>query len=226
MDIAQLLSRHEVRQLNQVFETSLKDDSTIVFWTGISPKLAKDWAHENGLKTLTAAMGTLYADKKRRPYPRKSPKSWSQYMKGASWLFAQQACQNRCAVVLTSAPPNVYSTREHSNYREIEEPILKGVKNTQHAIRIDYVHPEILGAAGFRYQIWPIDCSSEWFSFLQCMNTEMTLSLALKYEGRDHHMVQQKNVAKVEKQAKVETEQRMAQEKRAAKQAKITGGRV
>jgi hypothetical protein len=90
-------------------------------------------------------------------------------MKGASWIFAQQACHNRYAIVLTNAPPNVYSTREHSNYREIEEPILKGLETEQHALQIDYVHPTVSGATCFRYQVWPNNRSFEWFSFLECV---------------------------------------------------------
>ena len=116
------------------------------------------------------AMGSLYTDNSKESLrSQKSTKSWSKYMKGASWVFAQQACHNRYAIGLTNAPPNVYSTREHSNYREIEEPILKGFDAKRHAIQIDYVHPTVPGAACFRYQVWPNNRSSEWFSFLECV---------------------------------------------------------
>lgn len=72
-------------------------------------------------------------------------------MKGASWVFARHACKDRHAIVLTNAPPNVYSTRERLNYRNIEEPVLKGFKAGGHAIQIDYVHPTVSGAECFRY---------------------------------------------------------------------------
>lgn len=170
MDLSKYLCQNEVTQLNQAFEVSLQHDSALVFWTGISPDLAKNWARSNDLKTLTMAMGSLYTDNGRKSgRSQKSTKTWSKYMKGASWVFAQQACHNRYALVLTNAPPNVYSTREHSNYREIEEPILKGLETERHAIRIDYVHPTVPGAACFRYQVWPDNRSSEWLSFLECV---------------------------------------------------------
>ncbi|KAI7505956.1 hypothetical protein KC347_g7827, partial [Hortaea werneckii] len=172
MQLSEWLSQDEVTQLNQVFNIALQHDSALVFWTGISPELARDWARRNGLKTLTIAMGDLYTDNVRKPSRSAKPsksKSWSRYMKGASWIFAQHACQGRCAIVLTNAPPHVYSQRIHSNYREIEEPILKGFEAGRRTIQIDYVHPRVPGAAGFRYQSWPKDCSAEWLDFLECI---------------------------------------------------------
>ncbi|KAK3676491.1 hypothetical protein LTR78_003767 [Recurvomyces mirabilis] len=170
MDLSDYLCQNEIDQLNQVFEISLRHDSALVFWTGISQQLAQDWARRNDLKTLTIAMGSLYAKGSQgRPKSRKSKKAWSKYMKGASWIFAQQACQNRYAIVLTNAPPNVYSTREDSSFREIEEPILKGIESDRHTIQIEYVHPKFSGAASFRYQTWPENRSSEWHSFLECI---------------------------------------------------------
>jgi hypothetical protein len=170
MHLSAYLSPDEIHQLNQAFQTSLQHDTALVFWTGIPPKLARGWAVERNLKTLTIAMGSLYADSSQgRPSARRSDKAWSKYMKGASWLFAKQACQNRCAIVLTNAPPNVYSTREHSTYREIEEPILKGVGEGPCATQIDYVHPTVSGAARFHYEIWPRNHSSEWLDFLECI---------------------------------------------------------
>ena len=170
MKLSKYLTQNEISQLDQAFEISLRHESTLVFWTGISPNLAKEWACRNDLKTLTMAMGSLYNDNSYGSIrSQKSPKSWSKYMKGASWIFAQQACHDRRVIVLTNAPPNIYSTREHSNYREIEEPILKGFEANRHAIQIDYVHPTVPGAASFRYQTWPDNRSSEWYSFLECI---------------------------------------------------------
>ncbi|KAI6865314.1 hypothetical protein KC338_g5127 [Hortaea werneckii] len=172
MQLSKYLSQDEVTQLNKAFNIALQHDLALVFWTGISPELARDWARRNGLKTLTMAMGDLYTDNVRKPVKSAKTgksKSWSRYMKGASWIFAQHACQGRCAIVLTNAPPHVYSQRKHSNYREIEEPILKGLEADRRTIQIDYVHPKIPGAAGFRYQVWPEDWSAEWLGFLECI---------------------------------------------------------
>ncbi|KAI7531853.1 hypothetical protein KC331_g13882, partial [Hortaea werneckii] len=172
MELSLYLCQDEVKQLDQAFNISLQHDSELVFWTGISPGLACDWARRNGLKTLTMAMGNLYTENSRKPLrsaKRSKFKSWSRYMKGASWIFAQHACQGRRAIVLTNAPPHVYSKRKHSSYREIEEPILKGFEAGQRTNQIDYVHPNIPDAAGFRYQVWPKDWSAEWFGFLECI---------------------------------------------------------
>ena len=246
MKLSGYLCQNEVTQLNQVFEISLQHDSALVFWTGVSPDLAKNWARENDLKTLTMAMGSLYTDKK-------STKSWSKYMKGASWVFAEQACRNRYAIVLTNAPPNVYSVREHSNYREIEEPILKGVEAERHAIQIDYVHPTVPGAACFRYQVWPDNRSSEWLSFLECVaakaivnkivqyndlqrskrikqleytappqsESEKSLSLTTSFTVGGNKKPGTPQEKKAAKQLKTERKQQAAQEKKAAKRLKV-----
>ncbi|RMY21054.1 hypothetical protein D0867_03568 [Hortaea werneckii] len=98
------------------------------------------------------AMGDLYTDNTRKPsrsVKSGKSKSWSKYMKGASWIFAQHACQSRYATVLTDVPLDVYSKRKHSNYRQIEEPILKGSEAGRRTIQIDYVHPRLPGAAAF-----------------------------------------------------------------------------
>lgn len=62
MELSLYLCQDEVTQLDQAFNISLQHDSELVFWTGISPGLACDWARRNGLKTLTMAMGKLYTE--------------------------------------------------------------------------------------------------------------------------------------------------------------------
>ncbi|KAK5454971.1 hypothetical protein LTS15_005691 [Exophiala xenobiotica] len=103
-------------------------------------------------------MGSLFSDRDAggARYG-KSSKAWSNYMKGASGRFAEYACRgNRQAVILTRPPPNIYSTRQRSNYQQLEEPILKGL----------FGGP---GAATFQYQIWPLDRSSAWYVFLKTL---------------------------------------------------------
>ena len=97
----------------------------------------------------------------------KSLKAWSKYMKGACCLFAGYACPDRRVIVLTNPPPNIYSKRACSNYRDLEEPILKGVNTNRGTTRIDFVHPTVSGAAAFHYQVWPLNKSSDWFTFLK-----------------------------------------------------------
>lgn len=86
-------------------------------------------------------------------------------MKGASGRFAEYACKGRRAIVLTNPPLDIYSARMRSTFRYLEEPILTGAFGGPKAIRIDYVHPTVEGAADFHYQIWPVNRSSEWTSF-------------------------------------------------------------
>ncbi|KAK5167628.1 uncharacterized protein LTR77_007327 [Saxophila tyrrhenica] len=198
------------------------------------------------------AMGSLYTDNSRKTLSsRKSgkPNSWSRYMKGASWVFAQQACYNRHAIVLTNAPPDVYSKRVHSSYREIEEPILRGCEAGRHTIQINYVHPAVPGAACFRYQTWPNNRSSEWFSFLECIAIkDIVKKIVQRTNLRRFEKVKElENVTppyieseksispatvcegrkqetaqekKVAKQLKVKREQQAARDKKAAKQLK------
>ncbi|KAK6400605.1 hypothetical protein LTR81_024153 [Elasticomyces elasticus] len=219
MDLSDYLCQNEITQLNRVFELSLQHDSSLVslvFWTGISPDLAKDWAHRNDLKTLTMAMGSLYTDNNRRS--QKFTESWSKYMKGASWIFAQHACHDRNAIVLTNVPPEVYSTREHSTYCEIEEPILKGFEADRHAIQIDYVHPTVPGAKCFRYQIWPDNRSSEWLTFIESIADKQ---IALKCTTAPHH--ESKKISTVIPFVAYgeDRKQEIAREKKAAKRLKV-----
>ncbi|KAK5312891.1 hypothetical protein LTR93_011162 [Exophiala xenobiotica] len=114
-------------------------------------------------------MGSLYSDRDTGSVRcGKSAKGWSKYMKGASGRFAEYACRGgRRAIILTNPPPNIYSTRKWSNYRYLEEPILKGAVGGSGTARIEYAHPTVVGGATFRYQIWPLDESGKWYTFLR-----------------------------------------------------------
>jgi hypothetical protein len=96
-------------------------------------------------------MGPLFSDRDvRSARYGKSLKAWSKYMKKASGRFTEYACHgNRRAIILIKPPPNIYSTRERSNYRYLEELILKGVFGGPGIVRIDYVHFTVMGAATF-----------------------------------------------------------------------------
>lgn len=160
------LSPEELAHLDKRLDHNLRDATCLVFWTGLSPELAQHWAAQHGLQTLVIAMGPLYSDRgiSGARYG-KSSKAWSKYMKGASGRFAEYACRGRRAIVVTKPPPNVYSTRKWSNYRHLEEPILRGAFGGSGASQVDYVHPTIKEAATFQYQVWPLDRSSAWYTF-------------------------------------------------------------
>ncbi|EXJ73558.1 uncharacterized protein A1O5_03319 [Cladophialophora psammophila CBS 110553] len=112
-------SSKELSRLDERFDFALQDVTCLVFWTGVPPELARRWAEEHDLPTLTLAMGPLYSDRNAGSVRYgKSSKAWSRYMKAASGRFAEYACRGgRQAVVLTKPPPSIYSTRKRSNYR-------------------------------------------------------------------------------------------------------------
>ena len=162
------ISPEELARLGERFDCNLRDATCLVFWTGVSPELAQCWAAQHGLQTLVIAMGSLYSERGigGARYG-KSPKAWSKYMRGASGRFAEYACRGRRAIVVTKPPPNIYSTREWSNFRHLEEPILQGALGGPGASQIDYVHPTNKKGATFQYQIWPLDRSSAWYTFFR-----------------------------------------------------------
>lgn len=126
-DPLQYLSPTELARLDEQFDSTLTDTSCLVFWTGVPRAVVHRWEEQNEAKTLTGGMGPLFDDRgSSNARHGKSPKRWSKYMKGASGRFAQYACRGRQAVVLTNPPPHIYSPRESSTFRYLEEPILKG----------------------------------------------------------------------------------------------------
>lgn len=177
-DPLQYCSPGELAQLDERFDFALRNITCLVFWTGVRPELARRWAEHHGLPTLTLAMGSLYSDRDTGSVRcGRSAKGWSKYMKGASGRFAEYACRGgRRAIILTNPPPNIYSTRKWSNYRYLEEPILKGAVGGPGTARIEYAHPIVVGGATFRYQIWPLDESGKWYTFLRKIPAKVYIS--------------------------------------------------
>ena len=56
-DFSQYLSPDELFRLDRRLDYALCDATFLVFWTGVPPQLAKQWANQQGLQTLTLAMG-------------------------------------------------------------------------------------------------------------------------------------------------------------------------
>lgn len=170
------LTDEELLVLETRFTDVLQGTSCLVFWTGVSPYLAQKWAESHDLKTLTATMGPSYSEKGPGSLRSgKSAKAWSKIMKGASALFARYACRHRRVVVVTSPPPDIYSKRQNSNYRTIEEPILKGAGGGSSTLRIDLVHPTVPGAEDFQYEIWPLDKSTDWYMFVASLSARASI---------------------------------------------------
>lgn len=238
----------ELSILDQRFESALKDVTCLVFWTGVPPQSAKQWATLRGLPTLTMAMGPLYSDRHTNgTRSGRDRKSWSNYMKAASGRYAEYACcGDRQAIVLTDPPPAIYSTRPRSNYRHIEEPILRGCGGGSGTIRIDFAHPTVVKDVDFRYQVWPIDKTETWYIFFRNLLIKTNLTSApaatkdtgivragqnlnvinvaipsAKMQGQTSVKQQSSNQKKAVKRHQVELKQSQAQEKKEAKRRRL-----
>lgn len=215
-DPSAYLSSSELLCIDQQFDCVLRNEKCLVFWTGVNRLVVQRWADKHNLITLVRALGPLFdSGDPQSPRRRKSSKGWSKYMKGASGRFAEYACKGRRAIVLTNPPPNVYSTRPHSTFRSLEEPILTGAFDGSHAIRVDYVHPMVEKASNLQYQIWPVNRSSQWTTFWLAQERRRVRQNRVECQ---HKEAQQRKGAK---RRKVEEQERQAQERRDAKGRKV-----
>ena len=157
------VTKEEQLNIDAQFAVSLSGVDVVLFWTGVQWAHVQRWAKIWRLTTLTVAMGPLMDPAKpNSPKVRKGEKAYSRYVKGASGRFAHYARQHCRVVVLTNPPPNIYSSRDNNTYQQLEEPILKGLFGDTPVRRIDYVHPNVNGAAHITYQTWPCDKSQDW----------------------------------------------------------------
>lgn len=95
---------------------------------------------------------------------KKSLPQWSNYIKGASAVFAHHISEGEKVIVLTPPPPNKFHPSGLTNYQLIEEPILKGELGDHGLFRIYMVHPTVKGAENFKYQVWPVDQTDTWIA--------------------------------------------------------------
>jgi hypothetical protein len=156
------LTREEANQIIARFESIQHSFNNLLFWTGIPRDWAQRWADDHAMLTLTTAMGPLMdlADpgcpKNRMDYP-----EWSRYVKGASGIFSRYACICGVIRVLTIPPSEFWRLRQNSTYRTIEEPVLKGMVGSIHALQINFVHL-LAGSKEIEYEAWPDDHTHEW----------------------------------------------------------------
>jgi hypothetical protein len=164
----------ELREIDKRFDSALGSITCLIFWTGVSPEVAHRWAEKHSLPTLTMALGPLYSGRDAQsPRCGKSSNAWSKYMKAASCRFAQYACRDgRRAIVLTRPPPDIYSDRPLSNYKNLEEPILRGSYGGSGTASIEYAHPTASSGIDFKYQIWPLNKSSMWVQFCETLKAK------------------------------------------------------
>lgn len=158
------LTTPETTQICERFHGTTWQPGRQVMWSGVPRTTAQQWADTHGMQTLTTAMGPLMVhDHPRCLQSRKSKHRWSEYIHGASALFAYHIAQDGGTVtVLTPRPPQRFNPHGETNYQAIEEPILKGALGPCHVEKIELVHPTVLGAEEFQYQIWPEDETASW----------------------------------------------------------------
>jgi hypothetical protein len=120
-DALQYLSPIEFTHLEAEFGSALKDTSCRVFWTGVPRGVVQHCAEENGAKTLTSAMGSLFdGHGLSRTRHEKSPKRWSRYLKVASGLIALYFCHESeyrctsCCGAGTGYPARAWSRVVHT----------------------------------------------------------------------------------------------------------------
>jgi hypothetical protein len=160
----QYLTIEEQLQIGQQFHDTWRRNNQVL-WSGMLREDAQRWADAHDMETLTTAMGPLMTPNHPQCLrTRKSEKGWSKYMKGASAVFAWYISRGEKATVLTPPPPERFHPSGLTNYQAIEEPILKGRKESGDMLRIEMVHPTVEGAENFSYQIWPVDETSTWLA--------------------------------------------------------------
>jgi hypothetical protein len=149
------LTREEAEQIIERFKEIPQSYDRLVFWTGIPREWVQQWADDHGMLTLTSAMGPLMDRKDQRCLRRiKKPRKWSEYIKGASVIFARYACRRGIVRVLTLPPSWAEFIRPRSTYRTLEEPILKGASGCCCAVEIHTVHL-LTTLEELEYQTWP-----------------------------------------------------------------------
>ena len=155
----QHLNVDEVVQICRQFQSNTWRRNRQVLWSGIPRQHAQRGADERDMQTLTTAMGP-WMDPKHPlcPKQQKPPKQWSDYVKGASALFAWHISRGERVVVPLPSPPDRFHAPGLTSYQLIEEPILKASA----ALRIEAVHPEVKGAENYSYQLWPADKIHSW----------------------------------------------------------------
>ncbi|GKZ37836.1 hypothetical protein AbraIFM66950_009625 [Aspergillus brasiliensis] len=95
--------------------------------------------------------------------------SWSDHAvisspQTSSLFLSDTRCARHWTSIISTdiSPPQRFNPHGETNYQAIEEPILKGALGPCHVEKIELVHPTVLGAEEFQYQIWPEDETASW----------------------------------------------------------------
>ena len=159
----QYLTEDEEAQIHQQFQGDIWRRNNQVLWSGILRSEAQRWADEHEMQTLTTAMGPLMDFSHRLCLrEKKTDYKWSQYLKGASAIFAWYISRGEKVTVLSPPPPERFHPSGATSYQAIEEPIIRGKLEARAVSRIEMVHPTVKGAENIHYQIWPVDETTTW----------------------------------------------------------------
>ena len=134
-----------------------------VLWTGMVRESVQRWADAHGMQTLTTAMGP-YMDCENSLCPRKikSATRWTEYIHGASAIFALYISKGEYVTLLCSPPPQRFHPTGNTSFQCIEAPIITGELGNRAVQRIEMIHPFSADAAQFSYQFWPEDHVKTW----------------------------------------------------------------
>ena len=162
-DYSEYLTTEEADEIHEQFRNSQFKPGCQVMWSGVPREWAQRWADVNGMLTLTSAMGPLmnlqHGSCRKHG---KTPEEWSNYVKGASGLFALYVPKGHIVTVLSRPPPQKLHPEGLTTYQSIEEPVLKGVFGDAPCLQIQMVHFTVVGAEKDRYQAWPVDETYKW----------------------------------------------------------------
>jgi hypothetical protein len=160
---SQYLTGQEAAQIFQRFQSNDWIHNGQVLWSGVPRDKAQEWAGKHHLQTLTTAMGPLMDEEHPECLKSKmSPHHWSQYIRGASAVFAWHIARGEKVTVLSPPPPERFHPSGLTNYQAIEEPIVRG-QIGQYAVRqIVLVHPTVTESEEYLYERWPEDKYSTW----------------------------------------------------------------
>lgn len=157
------LTVEEATQIIQQFRSKNWHHNRQVLWSGMLREIAQRWADEHEMQTLTTAMGPLMIPE----HPlclrsKKTTQGWSQYVHGASVIFACYIARGEIVTVLTPPPPDRFNPSGSTYYQLIEQPIIKGAISEASVNRIYLVHPMVKRAENLSYQFWPDDNKMTW----------------------------------------------------------------
>lgn len=162
-DYSKYLTSVQAREIIQQFKKVVLRPGCQVMWSGVPRAWVQDWADRHGLQTLSTAMGPLMDIKDASCRKRMMTLAqWSNYVRGASLLFASCLPKGHRITMLAMPPPNRFNPTGESTYQQIEEPILKGSLGGDSVLKIEIVHFTVVGLEDIRYQVWPLDKVGEW----------------------------------------------------------------